>query len=79
MRVHASDVSVGFSSLFGSPMHGSVPLAGRSVVTDVFAGSFDLSAMSWTCMRAVCTPGQLSSSSVPSRRSIVLPVISKTA
>ena len=77
MRVHASDASVGLSSHFGSPMHGSAPLAGRSGVTDVSIGLFNLYPTSWTCRRAICVPGQLLSPSVPSRHGFV-PLASKS-
>ena len=43
MRGHASNVSVGLSSFFGSPARGSAHLVGKSHVTgvsDTFAGFF---------------------------------------
>ena len=47
VRVHASDASVGLSSLFGSPTRGSAHLVSKSRITDVsdtFAGLFELPA-----------------------------------
>ena len=77
MHVHASNVSAWHSSLFGTPIHGSAPLAGRSRITDMFAGLFDFFPTSWACTHAVCMPGQLSSPSVLSRHGFV-PLIGKS-
>ena len=71
MHVHASNMSVGLLSLFDTPMYGFAPLAGRSHVTDMVADVFDLFTTFWTCMCAVCMPGQLSSPSVLSQHSLV--------
>ena len=55
VHVHASDASVGLSSLSGLPTRGSAYLVGKSCITDIsdrFAGLFELPAS--LCMR-VCT------------------------
>ena len=43
-RVRAFDTSVWALGLSGSPMHGSVPLAGKSRLSDAFAGILELPA-----------------------------------
>ena len=60
VHVHASDVSIGLSSLSGLPMRGSVYLVGKSCITDVsdmFAGLFELPAS--LCVRVCARPARL--------------------
>ena len=55
VHVHASDASVGLSSLSGLPTRGSAYLVGKSCITDVsdaFAGLFELPAS--LCARLFC-------------------------
>ena len=56
VHVHASDASVGLSSLFGSPTRGSAHLVGKSRITDVsdtFTGLFELPASLSVCVHVL--------------------------
>ena len=67
-----SYASVWSLDLFSFPMRGFTLLAGRSGV--VFTGIFELLPTPWTCVRVLCTSGQLLNSSASSGHDLVLPV-----
>ena len=63
VHVRVSDASVWSLGLFGFPVHGSAPLAGRTSVTNTFSGLFELSPMlcmymhtlrAWAALKPIC-------------------------
>ena len=64
VHVRVSDASVWSLGLFGFPVHGSAPLAGRTSVTNTFAGLFELSPIAlhvyayslraWAALKPIC-------------------------
>ena len=66
--LHVCFVSGPFSS-----MHGTVPLTGKSGLSNVFAGVFEPCPTLCTCMHTLCVPGQFLSTSISPGHGLVLP------